>query len=312
MAVGTGSLHANVIFDFYDSRLEEHKIEHVAKGLLRVLSHSQELLPGAAIKGGEGGGVENILQRPSAFLDDNYEGHIVWMSEFNEMEAFVTLGIIAAASVAAWIFDTGAFHFLLALVVVARIDYEAMALHGLMSLLAFMQHAGDGVQVFHDSWGVTLVTLSLGLVEFVNEFVKDEDEQTTRPELQIVIILSAALSFACMLPPLLLWKLYYKRTDGSSYQEVMARDGSMECLLTGEKGTGYRCGDSYPNNVGVGLLKAQQCGAAWYWNGLGTSYVPSNPHCDRWVLCGSSRSRLTPAEAQLFVGSYLGEDFGFI
>ena len=76
-----------------------------------------------------GWGVKNYVQAPKSFLPRSNEGHVVWMSEFRQDEAISTILVIAAASVAGWKAKTGMFHFLVALALLSRIDYEAMALN---------------------------------------------------------------------------------------------------------------------------------------------------------------------------------------
>ena len=75
--------------------------------LLQLLSHQQQLLPGAALKPAHGWGVENILQRPRKFLSADYSGHIMWMREFSQGEAVATIVLILAASVAGWYVEKG-------------------------------------------------------------------------------------------------------------------------------------------------------------------------------------------------------------
>ena len=72
------------------------------------------------------------------------------------------------------------------------------------------------------------------------------------------------MSILCLGIPLLAWGLLYKATDGSTYEEVVARDGSVGCLLSGEAGTGLRGADSPPGFVGAGPLQAQQVDLAVY------------------------------------------------
>ena len=75
---------------------------------------------------------------PKKFLSKSNEGHVAWMSEFSQGEAIATMLVIAAASDAGWKEDTGLFHFLVALALLSRIDYEAMALNIVPLLDAFL------------------------------------------------------------------------------------------------------------------------------------------------------------------------------
>ena len=95
--------------------------------LLRALASRMELLPGAALKPATAWGVENILQKPKKFLRRSNEGHITWMHEYNWVDSVVTLVLVLAASIAGAILKTGLFHFVVALSILPRIDYEALA-----------------------------------------------------------------------------------------------------------------------------------------------------------------------------------------
>ena len=103
--------------------------------------------------------------------------------------------------------------------ILARIDYEAMALNVVPMLRAYVSAeppwSMDGVLVFHDSWGVTTLTVALGLVEFVSEVL---DEVVI---LRITIIIAAIVAIGCLCAPLLVWRFYYQQTDGSTYNEVI-------------------------------------------------------------------------------------------
>ena len=148
--------------------------------------------------------------------------------------------------------------------------------------------------VFQDSWGASIVTVALGLVEFVSEFVDDDLLPNRRTKLIYIFIAIAAFWVTlCIGFPFFLWFITYRKTKGSTYKEVIRRDGGLSCLLSGEKSTGFRCADQYPSNVGVGPLQAQQASLAGYWNGIGRCTTPSKTHCDQWVLCGPQRWQLT-------------------
>ena len=60
--------------------------------------------------------------------------------------------------------------------------------------------------------------------------------------------------------PLILRLHYRKTADGTSYKQLLKRDGGVYSMLSGEKGTGFRCTDKYPDTetysstVGVGPL----------------------------------------------------------
>ena len=95
--------------------------------LLRALASRKKLLPGAALKPATAWGVENILQKPQKFLRSTYDGHVTWMYEYNWVDTVVTLVLVLAASIAGAIIKTGLFHFVVALSILPRIDYEAMA-----------------------------------------------------------------------------------------------------------------------------------------------------------------------------------------
>ena len=60
--------------------------------------------------------------------------------------------------------------------------------------------------MFHDDWGVTFVTLSLGFVEFVAELDYFDDKLQY---LYGAIVIAAVVSFVCIGLPLLLWRFYY-------------------------------------------------------------------------------------------------------
>ena len=144
------------------------------------------------------------------------------------------------------------FHFLIALALLSRIDYEAMALNVVSVILSYffvLDRPLDGVLVFHDKWGVTAVTLALGVVEFLSEFESDD-----RDYFKVGIVVAAVISISFIGLPLLFRLFFFKMTDGSTYKEVIEKDGSVGCLLTGEVGTGLRGADWLPGNVGVGPL----------------------------------------------------------
>ena len=148
--------------------------------------------------------------------------------------------------------------------------------------------------LFQDSWGASIVAVALGLVEFVSEYTDDNHHPEIRKKLIYIFIVHAAFWVTfCIGIPLLLFCVTYRRTKGSTYAEVIQRDGGLSCLLSGERGTGFRCADQHPSNIGVGPLQAQQASLAGYWNGIGRCTTPSKAHCDQWVLCGPQRWKLT-------------------
>ena len=247
------------------------------------------LLPGAAIRAADplrdiDGGILNVVQDR-----DIANGHVMWMKEFSFADSVVVQFFIVVATYLGWILNTGTFHFLLALTVLARVE-EEVSVVGTFSVLLFGREYG--YRMYQDGIGQFLVPVALGVVEAASNDLNLSDPNSVF-WFRVVLLSGGGVAFAVLFFTWLA-RLRYTDTDGMDYASVMARDGGIDCLLTGEFGTGFRDGD-HKEAPGVGPLQAHVAEDSNY-DGTGiASATNSSPYhlSGNWVLAGTVNTNRT-------------------
>lgn len=268
--------HMNVVsesFSDYDD----------AKTVLRDFSNQERMLPGAAIRAANfadsKGGVCNALQE--GVNTDNYDGHIEWLRKYSFFDSISSLVMLVVASYLGWTFETGVFHFLMAITILTRINEEVSIFGTCYVLFGGTKY---GYKMHEDSFAQFLVPASLGSVEAVYELIQDEERLwIARCTLVIAGVIAGGIIFSTLLA-----RLMYRDSRGDTYEEVLQRDGSIECLLTGEKETGFRSID-HPQSPGVGPLQAQLYNLCEYNPGGVSSSTATAPHhvSGGWIIAGT-------------------------
>ena len=231
----------NVISDSFESAEE-------AKSELRFFSNREKMLPGAVLRAANcfetDGGVLNVVQE----RDGKKRGHIEWVRKYSYFDAIITLLMLGFATVLGWRLNTGVFHFLMALTVLTRIA-EEVAIFGTFYVICYGRRYGH--KMHEDTVAQFFVPAALGAVEGAYELIPEDNLWVAK----LALILAGGFAGGIVFFTLVA-RLRYRDTKGRTYEEVLERDGSIECLLTGESETGLRSID-HPNGPGVGPLQAQ-------------------------------------------------------
>ena len=263
--------HVSVVSDAFADVAE-------AKEELKWFANRYKLLPGAAIRAAEpgtdtDGGILNVVQPRQT--DD---GHVKWMEEYNFFQSIAVQILIVGATIYGWLFDTGVFHFLLALAFLTFIE-EEVCIVGTARVL-FLGGKKDGWHLRGGDGAELVMTVALGSVEAANG-------NLNQFWFRIVLIGGGGIAFSILFFTMLA-RLQFENIDGTDHESVVRRDGSMECLLTGEVSTGFRGGD-HRESPGVGPLQAHNADDSNY-NGINvpTTTNKSAFHLSgNWVLAGT-------------------------
>ena len=279
--------HMSVIADAFRDHSE------AKRELIWHCEHIPEnLLPGAAIRAADpfrdrDGGILNMVQ------DRDVEGgHVQWMTEFSWTDSLSVQVAIVAATVYGWYYNSGLGHFLLALTVLARVD-EEVAVHGTALVLFFGRTYG--VHMYQDELAQFLVPVALGAVEGASDNLNFDDPNQLM-WFRIILLSSGGLAFFILFFTMLA-RLRFVDTDGMDYESVLLRDGSIDCLLMGEYGTGFRDGDHH-EAPGVGPLQAHNASDSNYdGTAIASATNSSSSHLSgNWVLAGTVNTN-RPLEA---------------
>jgi len=292
--------HLSVISDGFDA--DEAKKEFTWFCTRKLSPDHQgplKLLPGAALQAADprqhtDSGILNTVQPRTVS-----QGHIVWMSEFSFVDSIVGQILIIIATIVGWIWNTGVLHFLLALTVLARLEEEVSVVHTFAVLKGGRKF---GYQMKQDSYGQFLVPVVLGFVEAASgeltfrDPVTGEMSDTNIRYFQLILLFAAGVSMS-ILTFTMVARLRFMPTDGLTYEQVMARDGCIDCLLSGEDGTGFRDGD-HREAPGVGPLQAHIFSDTDY-DGTSIAAVSNNsPYhlSGNWVLAGKLKIKRNKEE----------------
>ena len=248
-----------------------------AKNELRDFSNREMCLPGAVIRAANfaerGGGVLNVSQPRNM-----RNGHVVWMKKYSYWSAVGTIVLIIIVSFAAWLQQTGVYHFLLALTIISKIRDE-VSVYGTAWVL--LRGRKFGYKMYQDGVAKFIVPVSLGVVEAAFEL---SEEGSNLPNYFVVFAGTVAGGVVLFT---MLARLQFQQNEGSTFREIQLRDGSIECLLSGENGTGHRSID-HPDIPGVGPLQAQVFEQVDYnGSGLASSSTFAPYHVSgNWMVAG--------------------------
>ena len=263
--------HVSVVSDAF-ADVDEAKEE------LKWFANCYKLLPGAVIRAAEpgtddDGGILNVVQ--SSEIDS---GHVEWMEEYSFTQSILVQVAIIGATFYGWMFDTGVFHFLLALAFLTFIE-EEVSVFGTVRVL-FLGGKQHGWRLRCDDLAEFLMPVALGSVEAANG-------NLNQFWFRVVLVVGGGIAFSILFFTMLA-RLQFESIDGNDYASVVKRDGSIECLLTGEVGTGFRGGD-HRESPGVGPLQAHNAEDSKYDGAkVPTATNKSAFHLSgNWVLAGT-------------------------
>ncbi|KAL3933067.1 MAG: hypothetical protein SGBAC_010560 [Bacillariaceae sp.] len=222
--------------------LDKPEIQRIKNDWMELLT-ADERLPGVAIHVSENG-TNNITV--SEFEEN---GHIQWMQDYNFANAVTVLVGIALATYGAWSLETGAFHLILALVFIDLVKAEV----GMFGAIAVLFRGGQasGQHRDLDKYARIICIIALGGVEAVSEVPR------WSVAFKPYLIASAALvGTMIILPFIARWRFSNANDGGITFEDVIARDGSLACVLTPQRGGAFRACDR-EGAYGLGLLQAQ-------------------------------------------------------
>ena len=256
-----------------------------AKQELRFFADREKLLPGAVLRTANftetTGGVLNVIQEGV----NTTNGHIEWIRKYSFVDAIATLVMLGISSYLGWVLNTGVFHFLMALTVLTRIS-EEVAIIGTYYVL--VKGRKYGYKMYEDSLAQFLVPAALGSVEAAYGLIRGtaHDPKEITPQ-KITLIFAGLFAFGIVFLTMVA-RLKFKDNKGKTYEEVLERDGSIECLLTGENETGLRSID-HPNGPGVGPLQAQLFSLCESNGGDVASSTAAAPYhvSGQWMIAGT-------------------------
>ncbi|CAJ1930985.1 unnamed protein product [Cylindrotheca closterium] len=269
--------------------LDQFEIQRIKNDWMELLTADRRL-PGVAIHVSENG-TKNIT-----VSDFEENGHIQWMQDYNCIHAIALLVCMVLATYGAWVLDTGAFHLILALIFVDLINNnnnnnntaEVVGMpFGAMKVLVAGGHNNAG---HHDQVGLEktnyarmICIVALGGVKAVS------DVPSWSFAFKPYLIASSALVGTMILLPLVVRSRFTTAKNGGiDFEEVMARDGSLACVLTPQqRGNACYRGCDREGAYGLGLLQAQNLDEVFDHDGsIATTIVTPGPKLGYWVSCG--------------------------